>query len=1684
MTAGEFEYTVAEPLHWAMSRVQSSELDLAFLPKFWNGVKHIVAKLDSDLITHSLRAMEFDICKMALDHLHLDSDAFVDILAVSKNILKVSPQDFWDGMGTTPPGTWIEQAFESPAFKRILSSLKGLEDEFVVNESLFSWLLPFLASVKLLQHPRVSRQILERLRAVFQSQDVPTPVRNYVLEMALDCMARSLRKIGHSPMSHDSRISGPDMLTVVEDNLDTISEAVTRQPNIAKNGAEMLKEAISLDCECLAADRQLIVDGKNLFPQSCIIHFKIWNATADVLVDDNMTMAKHIFMAARGLIGLEKIVIKQQDRSVGHESKFNSTFDATHHLVKTFLDRVNEYNPADIQKLFDEEDHAHAFLSMLFSSDSGVQSATVEVIKTVSGQTVRKDAFADALSSYLEQVLNAYSNSLRRISQLVTFAPAPNMLKMSKDVLDVLCNSSSGILRTRSFSPSAARSIELFWQALWAELSTIFRSTEPWSAQGRDRSLMLDFCRDVMEFADFLFNQFPVFSSAITNISDSSTPYQSIGERLIDQPKSAMGAMVKWLRLRDDVLLSRSTTLITGILKRLKEFNSRVGTDALYFVENVIVGSTKTLLTPTQKAELHRALETHTGTVFTADEVSTDLNSGPVKQKKTEVINLESWRSKAKTRGLDDLESLVKSSSKSVEAFKSSQMLRKSTPTMAVKPSIAGQKPGQGVSDLVRKRQEETAARKKRDQERVALIRKKAGVQEVDNQTARQGSGIRGLGVVGKDHAPSKGAELMVSSSESESENEDNDLDKELFGETIKTSSRTTEAGRNAQEGRAKRKREMEQTKQQPLKKQRLVRSAKDMRARLVPDLTALHKSMLSWDYFHQGMLPPKADESAYRTVASVFENPAEYQSTFQPLLLLEAWNGLLKVKEEHNVSRPFELRVSSRSSVDSFVEFGSSFGPNESNQVSEGDIILMSKSQTPISTSELPHCLARVSRIQRKGQNLDALYTVLPGSPIVQKLAPNSVCYGQKIMSLIPLEREYGALLGLQYYDLCEEITRARPSPLLDYRDEALEPLMETYELNKAQSKAVKSALDNDAFTLIQGPPGSGKTKTIVATVGALLSQSGQIPYHPKARPPLSGKKLLVCAPSNAAVDELIMRFKEGVKTPSGEHQGISILRLGRSDNINTKVQDVTLDELVKKELSLVSESALKEQTRKLMSDHQDASRKLTALRARPRDSSFPSDEKEMETLRNKKAMLSAKIDVAKDNESMANRQNEMARRQVQQRLIERADVICATLSGSGHDLFQNFSIEFETVVIDEAAQCVELSALIPLKYGCAKCILVGDPQQLPPTVFSKEAANFKYEQSLFVRMQENHPDAVHLLDTQYRMHPEISAFPSKAFYNGKLRDGKDMAWLTERNWNKVPIFGPLQFFDVQGLQQSAPNSRSLFNLAEVEVAMQIFHRLTTDFRDVNFSGKVAMITPYKGQLIKLKDTFKSHHGPDITNQIEFNTTDAFQGRESEIVIFSCVRASAKGTVGFLQDIRRMNVGLTRAKTSLWVLGNSQNLIRGEYWKMFIEHTKSTGRYVHGDLQGLLKTPVERIDDHMETDGLGPNPTQDVEMKMDSSVPASRSPSAVPPKRKLSDLDSNSSRPGSSGSQSSKRSSAVSINSVAMVDAPKSDAGETASESKHVIRNTTAKKADQHRRPSGRSVFFSRQEEKKFRGF
>ncbi|KAL4912227.1 SEN1 N terminal-domain-containing protein [Aspergillus aurantiobrunneus] len=1593
-TTTEFDWAIKEQLLDALRTAsqQSTQpiqaTQLAIIQRLWRGMQLIAKKLDKEQITHNLRALEIDPCRLSVDHLAIQSFGLRFTLSTVQIFLEKGPADFWDAMQTISPQAIVELVFYNPQLDAFLmQATDGEPYEKSALKDMLSWVNPFMSSLKGPHQPTACRSLVYQLIDRLQNPQFPNLARYHCFDVGLVSLLHTLRSFTDHEASRESvaRIVLSETLGVVSEYINTILRppqfAVEqgRQRAIKSLCMDVIRNTLALECQSLKSDYEVILKQGTLQHGVSTYSSSIWDAVILHLHEDDLALSTSALLGILPLVGLEKF--SSRDGTIPEKTHFNTIYRHLTHISCQIIERLAEFKPEHLDELFKNQDTGSALVSTLFAADHNTYQAAVDLIKNVSGQSARRDAISHLLQSFFATTMYGLSWSFRRISNMKTFASAPRMIHTGTDIVDILCDTQTGMLRTRKLvDRRETLSLQKLWEYLWQALTTIFYETEEWHRRGNDKTVMLEFCRDSIQFADLLFDQYGVFLSAV--IDADPTQEAAARENFLKPPTATMSGMAKWLRLKDEYLATTLVGLVSKILRRLGELSvTTLKADALSFIEGVAVNNTvKTILTPREKAELVRALEAYykkpVVTASTASLKKQSMITTFAKPAETSaslspsVATDEFDESDVSDNVLLQLSRSVDLNKERLAAADAKRRAEKparslpvtSKPVQSTVP--APLKSNLAVQSFREKREKEKEAKKKRDLAELARLKRSApaGVAE---QTAMQGSAIAGLGVKGKDHTPADG--MMVSSgSESESESED-ELDKELFGPKAGSKPDAVKAYEESKKKSLKL--------QGPVKKVKQVRSAKDMRARLAPDLSSLHRTILAWDFFANGDLPPNSGRSDYSLVSNAFRDPIEYQRTFEPLLILEAWQGFQSSKEEGSF-KSFEIKVATRLSVDSFVEVSTAMPGTELKDLGlgEADLVLLSKASNPATNPSAPHCIARVASINRKKSNVEVSYRVNPGNPFINSLGPGAAIWGAKITSLTPLEREFGALMALQYYDLCEEIVKAKPSPVLDYSDASLKPVADNYNVNPAQAKAIKSALDNDAFTLIQGPPGSGKTKTIVALVGALLTNvlgdKGVSISRPTAvgnAHPTRGttsKKLLVCAPSNAAVDELVMRFKDGVKTIHGRNEKLSVIRLGRTDAINTNVLDVTLENLVNARLNQTSGKESGEvDLQKIHMEHKAADTAFKETRektdqCRAQGLPVPQElEREFDLLKKKRTQLSNQIDNARDKNHSAARDADLNRRRIQQEIIDGAHVICATLSGSGHEMFQNLSIEFETVVIDEAAQSIELSALIPLKYGCSKCILVGDPKQLPPTVLSKVASKYQYEQSLFVRMQANHPKDVHLLDIQYRMHPEISMYPRTAFYDGRLQDGPDMGRLRFRPWHQSELLSPYRFFDVQGLHQSAAKGHSLVNMAELRVAMQLYERLLTDFREYDFSRKIGIITPYKGQLRELKIQFANKYGNAIFNMIDFNTTDAFQGRESEVIIFSCVRASNKG-IGFLSDIRRMNVGLTRAKSSLWVLGNSQSLVQGEFWNSLIKDARQRNLYTDGDILRILQKP------------------------------------------------------------------------------------------------------------------------------
>eukprot|EP01122_Echinamoeba_exundans_P004835 TRINITY_DN15059_c0_g1_i1.p1 TRINITY_DN15059_c0_g1~~TRINITY_DN15059_c0_g1_i1.p1 ORF type:complete len:1155 (+),score=197.57 TRINITY_DN15059_c0_g1_i1:177-3467(+) len=727
----------------------------------------------------------------------------------------------------------------------------------------------------------------------------------------------------------------------------------------------------------------------------------------------------------------------------------------------------------------------------------------------------------------------------------------------------------------------------------------------------------------------------------------------------------------------------------------------------------------------------------------------------------------------------------------------------------------------------------------------------------------------------------------------------------------------------------------------------------------MAPSVDDLLKKIVSWSLntINSSNSPPDKELSPaeLQGIPSKFQDMEHYAETFQPLLLMEFWGQLKQAAEEDSASqvsvtmRMVPAGTQSKGSFDLFI-----FGRTE-HGLQINDLVVVTPQASDGKKTDAPegqqmmHALPNTETMGLEAKDLPSSLHIkckffLPSDHerlrmMKSILRSNKVASFQikRLANMATMLREYQALMRFMnmskipnnvfVHTVLRPSATKPPTQLLQNDPVLLRHFEEDPTFNKEQLGAIREAVMSTGYTLIQGPPGTGKTRTIIALIASLLDEF-RLP-------------ILVCAPSNAAVDEIVSRLLDGIPTvrknpdrlqdassdsylsrPSTFKPSVVRVVLGQAatKKIRAEIEDVTLERLIQKKIDQENRQYDNEKTlemeRELMEEVADSMR----------DKSLPARSREVQLPPRGKARV-----------------DERARRKaLKYSIISGAQVVCATLSTSGRKMIrENW---FQTVIIDEAAQAVEISTIIPLTDRTRRVVMVGDPNQLPATVLSKEAKHLQYEQSLFARMMKN-GFPTRMLTTQYRMHPDIREFPSEHFYEGRLQDGPQDR---TRDWHALPIFGPFVFFDLHVSSQRG--GRSLSNPEEARFISKLLDLLRDTYQpkadDTNAEGSstwsklIGVITPYQEQRSVLSSYLSQFPGIDI------GTVDGFQGREKDIVVLSTVRSHQHG-IGFLADVRRLNVALTRAKSSLWIIGNSLALNQNPHWKSLIDFAKEQeGRY------------------------------------------------------------------------------------------------------------------------------------------
>ena len=464
---------------------------------------------------------------------------------------------------------------------------------------------------------------------------------------------------------------------------------------------------------------------------------------------------------------------------------------------------------------------------------------------------------------------------------------------------------------------------------------------------------------------------------------------------------------------------------------------------------------------------------------------------------------------------------------------------------------------------------------------------------------------------------------------------------------------------------------------------------------------------------------------------------------------------------------------------------------------------------------------------------------------------------------------------------------------------------------LNPTQERAVNEVLLAKDVAIVHGPPGTGKTTTLVEAINETLMRESQV---------------LVCAQSNMAVDWISEKLVD---------RGINVLRIGNPTRVNDKMLGFTYERRFESHPDYPQLWAIRKAIRELRSNRKKGSESF---------------HQKMDRLRSRAAEIEIRINAE---------------------LFGEARVIACTLVGSAHRLLEG--MKFGTLFIDEAAQALEAACWIPMRRA-SRVILAGDHCQLPPTVKSIAALRAGLGKTLMERIAENKPEVVTLLKIQYRMNEDIMRFSSDWFYGGQVESAPQIkyrsildfdhpiTWIdTSNEENQITIEGEdapedsastsssvsaaNQNSDLNFKEQFVGESFGRINKAEAELTLLILAEYFTKIgkqRVLSESIDVGIISPYRAQVQYLKKLIKKYEFfKPYRRLISVNTVDGFQGQERDVILISLVRSNDEGQIGFLKDLRRMNVAMTRARMKLIILGNKDTMTKHPFYKKLWEYVE-----------------------------------------------------------------------------------------------------------------------------------------------
>jgi ATP-dependent RNA/DNA helicase IGHMBP2 len=448
---------------------------------------------------------------------------------------------------------------------------------------------------------------------------------------------------------------------------------------------------------------------------------------------------------------------------------------------------------------------------------------------------------------------------------------------------------------------------------------------------------------------------------------------------------------------------------------------------------------------------------------------------------------------------------------------------------------------------------------------------------------------------------------------------------------------------------------------------------------------------------------------------------------------------------------------------------------------------------------------------------------------------------------------------------------------------------------LNDSQQLAVNKIIAADHLAVVHGPPGTGKTTTLVHAIKSLIKHCDQ--------------KILMVAPSNTAVDLLTEKLAA---------EGLKVIRVGNPARVSERLLAATLDHQMADHPEMKTIKTLKKQA----GEYKNMAHKYKR--------SFGKAERDQ-----RKALFDEAHKIGKEVEK--------TEQYIMDNLFTKAQIITATLVGANHYTVRN--LKYNTIVIDEAGQALEPACWIPI-LKAQKVILAGDHFQLSPTIKSNEAARNGLSNTLLEKAVNLHPESVVLLNEQYRMNKDIMGYSSRVFYKNALKAHQSVA-------DHLLFAGdePIQFIDTAGCSYDEKlDGTSTTNPDEAAFLVKHLTHLVAGLADqisTESFPSFAIVSPYKQQVQILNALVQENEILiPYRNKIAANTIDSFQGQERDVVYISLTRSNGDGSIGFLSDTRRMNVAMTRARKKLVVIGDSATLSKSNFYAAFIHYTEQLNAY------------------------------------------------------------------------------------------------------------------------------------------